>query len=246
LSLSSLFSARVYRGTSDPSRPASSGASLPYRLLSPPPRTTGQLPLVILLHGAGERGSDNLAQLGNGAAELLASPSARRRFPCYFVLPQCPADGRWVEVDWSALSHRLPAAPSLPMQLLLGLLQEIKAELPVDARRIYLIGLSMGGFGVWDLVSRCPHEFAAAVPICGGGDESQATALHGLPLWVFHGAKDAVVPVARSRHMVAALQQRGGPAPRYSELPEVGHDAWTSAFADPALLPWLFAQRRPL
>jgi predicted peptidase len=244
LSLTSLFSARSYR------RPRSISSadepSLPYRLLGPPPRMTGRLPLVVFLHGAGERGRDNSVQLGNGAAELLGRPEARRRFPCFFVLPQCPPESRWVEVDWTAPGHRLPAEPSQPLRQLLGLLAQLQAELPVAVDRIYLIGLSMGGFGVWDLLSRCPQQFAAAVPICGGGDERQVEKLRGQPLWAFHGARDPVVAVERSRQMIHALRQLGSPPlPRYSELPEVGHDAWTPAFAEPELLPWLFAQRRP-
>jgi predicted peptidase len=201
------------------------------------------MPLVLFLHGSGERGTDNEAQLLNGAAELLGEATARLRFPCFFVLPQCPKEARWVDVDWGAKSHSMPAQPSLPLSLCLDLLRELLLELSVDADRVYLIGISMGGYGVWDLLGRCPQEFAAAVPICGGGDETQAERMQKVPIWAFHGALDEVVPPSRSRRMIEALR-RVGATPRYTEFPTVGHKSWVSAFAEPQLLPWLFAQRR--
>lgn len=239
----SRFAAREHRG---PEQPGGTGLGqtdvLPYRLLAPAASYPERLPLVLLLHGAGERGTDNAAQLRNGTAELLGTAEAQHRFPCYFVLPQCPPGSRWVEVDWGAHHHELPRSPSRPMGLVLELVPRLIAELPVDPERVYAIGLSMGGYGVWDLLSRRPELFAGAVAICGGGDESQAERIAPVPLWVFHGSDDAVVPVERSRRMVAALRQAGA-APRYSELPGVGHDSWTSAFHEPELLPWLFTQR---
>lgn len=220
---------------------AADGSALPYRLLRPT-GGSGPWPLVVLLHGAGERGEDNQAQLGNGAAEWLGSDAARAEFPCWFVLPQCPLGARWVEVDWSAASHTLPDAPSRPLALVQGLIDQLVADPGVDVHRLYLIGLSMGGYGTWDLLCRWPRRFAAAVPICGGGDPAQATRLRSVPLWAFHGAKDPVVSVARSRQMIEALRALGS-QPRYSELAEVEHDAWNVAFAHPDLRPWLFGQR---
>ena len=114
---------------------------------------------------------------------------------------------------------------------------------PIDPGRIYLTGLSMGGYGAWELAARIPERFAAVAPICGGGDEAQAAKLVGLPIWCFHGADDKVVPVERSRSMVAAIKAAGG-EPKFSELPGVGHDSWTPAYRDGALLGWLFQQRR--
>ena len=227
----------------------SRGHTLSYWLLLPPAAPTQAaaqreaLPLVLLLHGAGERGDDNQAQLRNGAAELLGSDAAAARFPCVFVLPQCPTGHRWVEVDWAQPSHVMPPEPSVPLHAVLELIGSLKARHAVDPRRIYLIGLSMGGFGVWDLLSRAPERFAAAVAICGGADEHRVTVAASLPIWALHGARDEVVRVERSRRVVAALQAAGG-RPRYTEYPDVGHDAWTRAFAEPELLPWLFAQRR--
>lgn len=229
---------------------AKSGLRLPYRWLCPLVTSSPQ-PLVVFLHGAGERGDDNRAQLRNGAAELLASEHARQDFPCYALLPQCPHGQRWVEVDWSAPSHTLPPQPSQPLAAVWELVSQLLSPAPhadpgaplIDASRVYLVGLSMGSFGVWDLLSRHPDAFAAAIAICGGGDEQQAARFAHVPLWAFHGALDPVVSVERSRHMIAALHAQGA-APRYLEYPQVGHDAWTRAFAEPALLPWLFSMRK--
>ncbi|MFM7076434.1 MAG: dienelactone hydrolase family protein [Planctomycetaceae bacterium] len=113
----------------------------------------------------------------------------------------------------------------------------------MDTDRIYLTGLSMGGYGAWDMAARMPDRFAALLPVCGGGDEATAAKLVGLPVWCFHGDADTAVPVGRSRAMIEALRAVGGD-PRYSELAGVGHDAWTPAYRDRAVLEWLFEQRR--
>lgn len=229
------------------------GHRLPYRLLLPARAAYGSaepVPLVLLLHGAGERGVDNQAQLGNGAGSLLGGDEAAARFPCVFVLPQCPPDQRWVEVDWSKDRHTLPSVPSVPLSAALELVEQLSARHAVDPRRLYVIGLSMGGFGVWDVLSRAaapgakkPCRFAAAVPICGGADEEALGRARAIPVWAFHGATDPVVKVERSRRAVAALRKAGA-SPRYTEYQDVGHDSWVRAFAEPELLPWLFAQRR--
>jgi predicted peptidase len=221
-----------------------SGKTLPYRLLAPAKLEPGrQYPLVLFLHGAGERGTDNERQLVHGVA-AFASAEARRQYPCYLVAPQCPAGARWVEVDWGAEAHRQPAAPSEPLRLTLALLEALAKELPLDRRRVYVTGLSMGGFGTWDILSRRPELFAAAVPICGGGDEATVERIAKIPVWVFHGATDGVVRPSRSRNMVAALRKAGG-EPKYTEYPKEGHASWGPAYRDPELLRWLFAQRRP-
>ncbi len=220
------------------------GGTLPYRLLSPPKAEAGKrYPLVIFLHGAGERGTDNEGQL-NHCAKDFAKPEVSAKFPCFVVVPQCPGDCRWVEVDWGdAAPHHMPAEPSRPMKQLIALLPTLTKELPVDPDRIYVSGLSMGGFGTWDLVARLPGTFAAAVPMCGGADDSTAPAIAKLPIWAFHGADDDLVKPARTRSMIAALKQAGGD-PKYTEYPGVGHGCWGPAFAEPELFPWLFAQKR--
>ncbi|MGH3823572.1 MAG: alpha/beta fold hydrolase [Pseudonocardiaceae bacterium] len=203
-----------------------------------------RMPLVLMLHGAGERGEDNSAQLLNGVAELLGSEAAAARFPCVYVVPQCAEEFRWVEVDWRAERHDVPRNPSVPLSAVAELLKELHGKYPVDLQRVYLIGLSMGGFGVWDLLSRWPDRFAAAVVICGGADENAVAAARDVPVWAFHGADDPEVRVERSRKAVAALRAAGGTA-RYTEYPRVRHDSWVNAFAEPDLLPWLFSHRRP-
>ncbi|MGH3975867.1 MAG: dienelactone hydrolase family protein, partial [Pseudonocardiaceae bacterium] len=201
-----------------------------------------RMPLVLLLHGVGERGNDNCAQLSNGVAELLGSDTATARFPCFYVVPQCPTTDRWVEVEWEAERHVLPLEPSLPLSATVELLDLLLGRHSIDPQRLYLIGLSMGGFGVWDLLSRWPERFAAAVPICGGADENAVVAARAVPVWAFHGTRDPTVRVERSRRAVAALREANG-SPRYTEYPNVDHHAWTHAFTESDLLPWLFSHR---
>lgn len=240
------FFARTFTDTSS--------HTLPYRILTPtvPPANTKteahqadpeRMPLVLLLHGSDERGDDNSAQLRNGVAELLGSKTTAARFPCYYLVPQCPPEHRWVEVDWKADHHVLPTDPSVPLAATMELVESLLGHHPIDPQRLYLIGLSMGGFGVWDLLSRWPERFAAAVPICGGADENAAITARDVPIWAFHGALDPLVHVEHSRRIIAALRETGG-TPCYTEYSYVGHDAWTRAFAEPQLLPWLFTHRR--
>jgi predicted peptidase len=219
------------------------GGKLPYRLLKPDPYEDGKsYPLVVFLHGAGERGRDNEAQLVHGVAEF-ARPDNRKKYPCFLVAPQCPAREKWSSVDWSSERSKLPAEPSEPGALVLELIDALRKEYRIDPARIYLTGLSMGGYGTWDLLMRRPELFAAAVPICGGGDETQATRIAKIPVWVFHGTLDGAVKVQRSRNMVAALEKAGG-HPLYTEYPDEGHASWVPAYRSPAMMKWLFAQRK--
>ena len=218
--------------------------SLPYRLFRPKVLETGRkYPLVLFLHGAGERGGDNEAQLRHGLA-MLASPELQAKTPVFVVAPQCPTGRKWSEVDWSQLKTALPEQPSVSMSLAMKILDSLQREFPVDPQRLYLTGLSMGGYGSWDAAERWPERFAAVVPVCGGGDENLAGKLTKLPIWVFHGDQDKAVPVARSRNMVEAIRAQGG-NPKYTEYAGVGHNSWDRAYADPALYEWLFAQVRP-
>jgi predicted peptidase len=219
------------------------GGALPYRLHRPPTSKPGvRHPLVLFLHGAGERGSDNQAQLVHGVLPLLEYAASRGE-KLFLVAPQCPAEEKWVDSPWNVLAHTMPARPSASMQLVLGLLDKLMREEAVDPDRIYVTGLSMGGYGTWDLLQRHPRLFAAGIPICGGGDVDLAGRFKNVPLWAFHGARDDVVPPFRSRAMVAALQEAGG-HPGYTEYPDVGHNAWAPAYADPAVLGWLLAQNK--
>jgi lysophospholipase L1-like esterase/poly(3-hydroxybutyrate) depolymerase len=218
------------------------GAKLPYRLLAPA-KVEGKVPLVIFLHGAGERGSDNEAQLRHGAS-LFLKPEVREKYPCYVMAPQCPAVQRWVDWDWNLPAVTQPEEASGPMKLLIGALDSFLKETPdVDLERIYVTGLSMGGYGTWDLATRFPGRFAAIAPVCGGGDPDKAPTISNLPVWAFHGAADAVVTVDLTRKMIAALEKAGG-HPLYSEYAAMGHDSWSTAYAEPRLLDWMFAQKR--
>jgi predicted peptidase len=216
-----------------------------YRLLGPTSITPGtRYPLVIFLHGAGERGNDNLSQL-KYFPTWVAEPSARKAHPCFVLAPQCRDEQKWVEVDWSKIeSTPQSPTPTVDMLAVIAALEDTLQREPIDPARIYLTGLSMGGYGSWDLAARMPDRFAAVLPICGGGDEATAAKIKDLPIWCFHGDADTAVRVERSRTMIEALRAAGG-APKYSELAGVGHDSWTPAYRDPDVLAWLFAQKKP-
>ena len=214
---------------------------LPYRILKPlHTEKEKKVPLVLVLHGAGERGMDNTAQLVHGSA-LFLDPKNREKFPCFVLFPQCPPGKRWVEVDWGQkTSHAQPKEPSDPMRLTRHLLDQLLSKEPIDEKRIYITGLSMGGFGTWDFAARYPDLTAAIAPICGGADDSTAPRLKDIPVWAFHGAKDTAVWPERSRSMIQALRKTGA-TPRYTEYEKVGHDSWNNAFREPEFLPWLFS-----
>ncbi len=179
-------------------------------------------PLLFFLHGAGERGNDLNLVKKHGPPKLI---DQGKEFPFIVVSPQCP-NGKWWE----------------PFELL-ALLDEITEKYKVDQDRIYVTGLSMGGFGTWALAAHSPNRFAAIVPICGGGEPIRVRALAHLPVWVFHGAKDTAVPLAMSEKMVEALKKRGG-TPKFTVYPNAGHDSWTETYANPALYQWLLEQKR--
>lgn len=217
-----------------------------YRLLTPEKVEQGKsYPLVVFLHGAGERGDDNQKQLLY-FPEQMAQPRWRERFPCYVLAPQCRNGARWVEVDWGEPeTHDQPAEPGEQMKTVIAMLEKTIREEQIDPSRIYLTGLSMGGYGTWDLAMRKPNLFAAVAPICGGADNAKVGVLKDVPVWVAHGDADRAVPVARGRLAVAALKEAGG-HPIYVELPGVGHNSWTPSYSDnDGLVPWMFRQRKP-
>ncbi len=218
------------------------GETLPYRRYLPAGVEPGRkLPLVLFFHGAGERGTNNTSQLVHGIAELMAYGQTNRD-PAILIVPQCPTGKQWVDTPWSLPRHTMPTEPSAPMRLALALLEQQCAALPVDPRRIYVTGISMGGYGTWDAIQRQPGRFAAALPICGGGDTASAPRLARLPIWIFHGEADGAVPVIRSREMFAALKAVGAPV-QYREYPGAGHNVWSATYADAEVLAWFFAQR---
>jgi predicted peptidase len=216
-----------------------------YRLLTPEKIELGKkYPVVLFLHGAGERGADDRAQL-RYLPTWMAEPKMRAAYPCFLIAPQVPTDAKWVNSPWDKKTGQpLPEKMSDSMKLAVGILDEVIKTEPVDTSRVYLTGLSMGGYGTWDLAERMPERFAAVVPICGGGDDTKADRLVGIPLWCWHGDADPAVPVERSRQMIAAIKKAGGD-PKYTELPGVGHDSWTKSYTDPqGAIPWMFQQKK--
>jgi predicted peptidase len=216
-----------------------------YSLIRPlNPEPGKKYPLVVFLHGAGERGDDDKAQL-KFLPEWMAKPENWEKYPCYLLAPQCRRGKKWVEVDWGdKLSVQSPRDPGDQMKVAMKMLDSTIKMNPIDTNRIYLTGLSMGGYGSWDWAMREPDRFAAVVPICGGGDESKADKLVNVPIWAYHGDADDAVPVERSRRMIEAIKKAGG-NPKYTELPGVGHNSWTPAYTDPnGPVPWMFSQRK--
>jgi predicted peptidase len=180
-------------------------------------------PLMLFLHGAGERGEDLQLVKRHGVAKIVEEQPA---FPLLVVSPQCPPTEAW--------------AP----EPLLALLDDIEQHYDVDPERLYVTGLSMGGFGTWAVAIAAPDRFAAIAPICGGGDPSRVGVLRHLPVWAFHGARDPIVPLQRTVEIVEALRQCGGNV-RFTVYPEAGHDAWTATYANPELYAWFLAHTRP-
>jgi predicted peptidase len=220
------------------------GEALPYRLLKPENYDPKQkYPLVIFFHGAGERGTDNVAQLKH-CVTTFVKPDVRAKHPCFVLVPQCPPNQKWVDMDWSGEKGTQPAAPSPSMRKALELIEALQKEFSIDAKRLYVSGISMGGYATWDILCRKPEMFAAGIPICGGGDDTKAAAMAKIPVWAFHGDEDKSVKVDRTRAMIHAIKDAGG-NPKYTEYKGVGHDSWTKAYAEPELLSWLFAQHRP-
>lgn len=214
----------------------SKGESLPYRLLKPEQTEPGKkYPLILFLHGAGERGTDNELHI-NHITGIFLDAQNRKKYPCYVLAPQCPKNVMWASHDREG---NMKPSPSAIMQLVIGLLDKAEKMFPIDVSRIYITGLSMGGYGTWELIARFPGRFAAAVPVCGGGDPSTAERMSHIPVWAFHGSHDTTVRPASSRKMIRALQAVGA-RPGYTEYPSVGHDSWVYAYREPYLLPWMF------
>lgn len=217
-------------------------ASFKWRLLKPAKIETGKkYPVVLFLHGAGERGTDNKKQL-QYFPDWISTDEMRAKFPCFVIAPQCRNGKQWVNVPWGAKTSTPQGEISDQLAAAVGILQEVLAKQPVDRKRVYLTGLSMGGYGTWDLALRHPDWFAAVAPVCGGGDERLAERLKDVPLWAWHGDKDGAVPVERTQQMIAAIKAAGG-SPKFTELPGVGHNSWNQAYHGPDnLIPWMFQQ----
>ena len=218
---------------------------MPYRLFRP--QASGKLPLVVFLHGSGGQGTDNAKQMGLGnifGTRVFALPANQKAFPCYVVVPQ--TDRGWVNYgppapgdSFARVIPGLGAGAKLALEIVNGLVREF----PIDDRRIYVMGQSMGGAGVWHMLAERPRLFAAAVPCCGSASVDDVSGLANIPVWNFHGVADTTVPVSVSRDRMAALRKAGG-HPISTEYAGVNHNSWEWAFTEPTLGKWMFAQRR--
>lgn len=191
--------------------------------------STDPVPLILFLHGAGESGMNLDVVKKHGPPKLVAATP--EKYPFIVVSPQASNTGVGVFERWSADD-------------LLLLLDDVQKKYRVDPDRIYLTGLSMGGFGSWRLAAKAPGRFAAVAPICGGGDpKTQAAALRNVPIWAFHGDKDPVVPLSRTTDMIDAIKAAGG-EPILTVYLDVQHDSWTETYANPELYDWFLSHKR--
>lgn len=198
---------------------------LPYLAYTPEDYGRGtHYPLLLFLHGKGERGDDLELLKKHGLPKLIGEGHA---FPFIIVAPQCPTDRMWID----------------ELEGLNTFLDNVLSIYQIDTHRVYLTGLSMGGFGTWAWAARSPQRFAAIAPICGGGDPAAASTLKTIPAWVFHGAKDTIVPLSESQKMVDALRACGSNV-KFTVYPDAEHNSWSQTYDNPALYDWFLSQRR--
>ena len=230
-SLSSGFQQRKYK--------SSNGDSICYLLFVPKNYNPKKYyPVVLWLHGRGARGNNLRVLLSWGDQHgplFFARPENQENYPCFIVAPQCPPGELWAG-PWSKPASR-------QQKLIVKMLKHLRSRYKIDSKRQYVVGVSMGGFGTWDIIGRYPKTFAAAMPMCGGGYLPRAARLKNVAVWAFHGKADQAVPPSRSRKMVEAAKKAGAKV-KYTEYKGVGHDVWATAFKEPEFLFWLFGQKR--
>lgn len=222
------FEARTYMN--------SQGDILLFRLMEPLDYDPNKkYPLVVCLHGGGGWGTDNVKQIeGSWVAQILMEQHNRKQYPAFIFVPQCPPGFSW--------GGGIPNHPGIDI-LVFETITSLEEEFEIDGKKRYVMGSSLGGYGSWQFICTRPKMFAAAVPICGGGDPSLAQNIVDVPVWAFHGAKDRNVPVRRSREMIEEIKKAGG-NPQYTEFPDAGHIISTQVRETPGLLDWLFTQKR--
>lgn len=227
------------------------GKILPYRILYPENYDKKKkYPLVLFLHGAGERGNDNEKQLVHGSKMFLTEDN-RKNYPAIIVFPQCPENSFWSSVSIDRSKSPVKFAfdyeynfITWPLEAVHRLVKHLMDEESIDKKRCYITGLSMGGMGTFEFVYRFPKIFAAALPICSGGDSLHYDErVKKTAFWVFHGDADAVVSVNESKAMVQKLLRLNADV-TYNEYAKVNHNSWDNAFAEPTFLSWMFAQKR--
>jgi predicted peptidase len=244
--LAEAFTKHVYRNAK--------GEQMPYRLFAPAHVEKGRTyPLVVFLHGAGGGGTDNVKQLESAnmfGGLVWTLPEHQKRHPAFVLAPQ-------TDVNWACTIFDPKNPPKVladikfcpPEDLGIGarlafeIIDSLLASLPIDRTRIYVTGHSMGGAGTWHMITHRPRFFAAAVPVCGHPLLPTAATVKDVPIWNFHGATDDVEPVETSRVMIDAIRKAGG-RPRYTEYAGVGHNVFMWAYTEPALIEWVFAQKR--
>lgn len=229
---------------------SSTGQNLPYRILYPENYNKDlKYPVILFLHGAGERGNDNEKQLTHGA-KLFLTEENRKNYEAIVIFPQCAAESYWssVVIDRNkspyAFDFDYARAETEPLKNAIALVKKIAAEEGGDKKRIYITGLSMGGMGTFEAVYRYPKLFSAATPICGGGDVAQYDKrVRKIPFSIYHGDSDVVVGVNESRKMVEKLKSLKANV-TYKEYPGVNHNSWDNAFAEPDYLSWMFSYKK--
>ncbi len=226
------------------------GKILPYRILYPENyNRKKKYPVIMFLHGSGERGNDNEKQLIHGA-NLFLRDDIRKAFPAIVIFPQCPRESRWVTVNVDSSTRGIKMwfdytnEPNWPLNAVYELLRTIVKQEAVQKQQLYITGLSMGGMGSFEMVYRFPNTFAAAVPICGGGDTLHYDSrVRKTAFRIFHGEADPVVPVEQSLWMINKLKKLNVHV-EYKVYPDVGHDSWTNVFAEPDYISWMMQWKK--
>lgn len=224
--------------------------SIQYRILYPENYNPDkQYPVVFFLHGSGERGNDNVKQLVHGGS-LFLNPAYRKQFPAVVIFPQCPENSNWSNVGFvdgetgaKRFAFKKGGKPTATMHALIGMIENFVNKPFIDKKQVYVGGLSMGGMGTYELLRRKPKMFAAAFAICGGDHIGNVKHYRNVPLWIFHGGKDAVVPPEFSKQIADHLKIIGKEV-KYTLYPDANHNSWDATFAEPQLLPWLFSHRK--
>ena len=244
--------------------------TIPYRFFKPEVQNNSLLPLVIALHGAGERGNDNKKQMGfHRLATVWVDSLNQLEHPCFVIAPQCPEEQKWVDIDWGSEKYNFNSTPmSNELATVSNLIDSLIEQYPIDKNRIYLTGLSMGGFGSWYLLINNPNRFAAAIIFSGASDPEMACEIEDIPIWNFHGDIDTAVPVDGSRNMIKAISNCGKDvllisdpnnksfwnsefkANRilssnhiYTEYKDKGHVIWAESYNNWHVREWMFSKK---
>lgn len=216
------------------------GKTLPYRLFVPKNYDKKRkYPLVLWMHGGAGRGTDNLRQISGGnrvGSSIWTTTENQAKNPAFVLAAQLPRDGR--RARDGSLAERVRNLKNI-----VKLIESLKKTYSIDPDRIYVTGQSFGGYGSWWMIANNPGMFAAAIPICGWGNPGKASSMKGVAIWAFHGERDRVIPVGRSREIIKAIEKIGG-TPKYTEYEDLGHSIWNRVFANQELVEWLFKQRK--